>query len=206
MMDGAVMGAKLNRQISYRRAQHLRARLAELWRSRSAIAAIEFAFMMPVFLILFVGIVDIGMMLVQDYRLDQAVAAGEEYAAINGPTINQTGDPGLASSIASAVENANGTGWANDVVVVNNGETATVTSGSLSTSGTANGTLCYCPSGSPPNWSWGSSTTCGATCAGGGTAGKFVTITATASYTPLLGLYNFIHNGTLRQSAVVETQ
>jgi hypothetical protein len=48
--------------------------------------------------------------------------------------------------------------------------------------------------------------TCGASCSGSGTAGKFVTITATAAYTPLLNLYTFINNGTLRQSAVVETQ
>ena len=48
--------------------------------------------------------------------------------------------------------------------------------------------------------------TCGASCSGSATAGKFVTITATATYTPFLTLYHFIGNGTLRQSAVVETQ
>jgi Flp pilus assembly protein TadG len=205
-MSGAVMGNS-NKQYSYRRAKQLRFALAELWRSRSAIAAIEFAFLMPVFLILFVGIVDMGMMLVQDYRLDQAVAAGEEYAAINAASVNSTSGATLASSIATTVESANGNAWANDTVVVNNGPSVTVTSGSATAAGTAsNADSCYCPTGSPPNWTWGSAMTCGASCSGSGTAGKFVTITATASYTPLLNLYNFIHNGTLRQSALVETQ
>jgi Flp pilus assembly protein TadG len=181
--------------------------LAAMWRSCSAIAAIEFAFLMPVFLVMFVGIVDLGMMLVQDYRLDQAVAAGAEYAAINASSVNSTSGGTLASNIATAVASANGSAWANDTVVVNNGPAVTVTAGTAAASGTAsNADSCYCPTGSPPNWTWGSSATCGANCAGTGKAGKFVTITATSSYTPLLALYHFINSGTLRQSAVVETQ
>jgi Flp pilus assembly protein TadG len=185
----------------------LRARLASLWRSRDAIAAIEFAFVMPVFLILLVGVVDFGMALLDDYRLDQAVAAGAEYAAVNAADVNSTSGATLASSIATAVEDANGTSWANDVVVVNDGPTETVTNGTATASGTAaNANNCYCPTGSPPNWSWGSSATCGSTCSGGGVAGKFVTIAATVTYTPFIGLYNFIGTKTLQQNTVVETQ
>jgi len=178
-----------------------------IWRSRSAIAAVEFAFIMPVFLILFIGIADLGLMLVEDYRLDQAVAAGAEYAAINASSVNSTSGATLASSIATAVENANGTAWANDTVVVNDGPSETITNGTATAGGTAaNANSCYCPTGSPPSWSWGTAATCGSSCSGGGTAGKFVTITATATYTPLLTLYHFITSSTLQQSAVVETQ
>ncbi|HEX4160123.1 MAG TPA: TadE/TadG family type IV pilus assembly protein [Rhizomicrobium sp.] len=201
------MGMNSNKQIPSGRRRHLHSVLAELWRSRSAVAAIEFAFLMPVFLILFAGIVDIGMMLVEDYRLDQAVAAGEEYASINASSVNSTNGATLASNIATAVENANGNAWANDSVIVNDGPSVTMTNGTASSGGTAsNADSCYCPTGSPPSWTWGSSMTCGASCAGGGTAGKFVAITATASYTPFLTIYHFINSGTLRQSAVVETQ
>jgi Flp pilus assembly protein TadG len=185
----------------------MRRMFVDIWRSHSALAAIEFAIIMPVFLMLLVGVVDLGMMLFEDYKLDQAVAAGSEYASVNPSSVNSTGGAALASSIATTVESANGSGWANDVVTVNNGPTVTVTSGSAATSGTAsNADSCYCPTGSPPNWTWGSAMTCGASCSGSGTAGKFVTITATASYTPLLSIYNFISSGTLRQSAVIETQ
>ncbi|HEX3667024.1 MAG TPA: TadE/TadG family type IV pilus assembly protein [Rhizomicrobium sp.] len=201
------LGAKSANRRALPRSRGANIHLLPFWRSRSGVAAIEFAFLMPVFLILFVGIVDLGMMLVQDYRLDQAVAAGEEYAAVNGSSVNSTNGASLASSIATAVENANGTAWANDVVVVNNGPSVTVASGTATSGGTAsNADSCYCPTGSPPNWTWGSAATCGSSCSGGSTAGKFVTITATASYTPLLGLYRFINSGTLRQSAVVQTQ
>jgi Flp pilus assembly protein TadG len=187
----------------------LRVRLAlpDILRSRNGIAAIEFAIVMPVFLFLFIGIVDLGMMLVEDYRLDQAVAAGSEYAAISASSVNSTSGAALASTIATTVENANGSAWANDTVVVNDGPSETITSGTATTGGTAsNANNCYCPTGSPPNWTWGSAMTCGASCTGGGTAGKFVTITATANYTPILLSYHLVNIATLRQSAVVETQ
>jgi Flp pilus assembly protein TadG len=207
MSGGVVVVMHSNKQGGIQRMKNLRVPLTKLWRSRSAVAAIEFAFLMPVFLILFMGVVDLGMMLVEDYRLDQAVAAGAEYAAVNPGSVSSTGGATLASNIAAAVESANGTAWANDTVVVNNGPSVTVTNGSVSSSGTAsNADSCYCPTGSPPNWTWGSSMTCGAACSGSGTAGKFVTITATATYTPIIGIYNFINSGTLRQSTVVETQ
>jgi Flp pilus assembly protein TadG len=193
--------------LDLRAPAHLRAGVLSLWSSRAGVAAIEFALLMPVFLFLFVGVVDLGMMLFQDYELDQAVAAGAEYAAVNPSNVSSTGGATLASSIATAVESANGSAWANDVVVVNDGPTVTVTGGAAVSSGTAsNADSCYCPSGSPPSWSWGSAATCGSSCSGGGSAGKFVTITATAVYNPLLAGFAFITSRTLRQSAVVETQ
>jgi len=202
--EGLAMKSDMGVGISLRTVRN---GLAALWRSRTGIAAIEFAFVVPVFLILLVGAVDLGLMLFEDYKLEQAVAAGAEYAAVNPTDVNSTNGPTLASSIAATVESANGTAWANDVVVVNNGPTVTVTNGTATSSGTnSNADSCYCPTGSPPNWTWGSAVTCGSACGAGATAGKFVTITATAPYTPLLTAYGFIHSATLRQSATVESQ
>jgi Flp pilus assembly protein TadG len=177
------------------------------WPSKEGIAAVEFALIMPVFLMVFVGLVDVGMMLYKDYQLDQAVAAGEQYAVLNAASVSSTGGATLASNVASAVENANGTAWAGDVVVVNNGPTETVSNGTATASGTAsNADSCYCPSGSPPSWTWGSAMTCGASCSGNGTAGKYVTITATIAYTPILTMFGMVPSTTLRQSATVQTQ
>ncbi|HEY3777222.1 MAG TPA: TadE/TadG family type IV pilus assembly protein [Rhizomicrobium sp.] len=177
-----------------------------LARAESGIAAVEFALLVPMFLIMMMGIIDVGQMLFAYYELDQAVAAGAEYAALNAANVTSTSGPALATSIATAVSNANGTNWSNNTVVVNNGPTVTVTDGAATSSGTAtNADEYYCLTGSSPNWSWGTgyanqlSEACG-------TPGKYVTITATYAYVPLLQIYNFIQSGTLTQSAAVQTQ
>jgi Flp pilus assembly protein TadG len=183
----------------------LRARMAR--RANGGIAAVEFAIIVPIFLMLFMGVIDVGQMLYAYYQLDQAVAAGAQYAALNAANVTSTNGAALATSIATIVENANGTAWTNDTVVVNNGPTVTVTNGSAASSGTAsNANSCYCPTGSPPSWTWGTAMSCGASCPSSGQSGKYVTVTANYSYTPILALYTFIHSGTLTQSAAVETR
>ena len=183
-------------------------RALQFIRARGGAAAIEFAITVPVILLIMVGVTDLGGMLYMHYQLETAVAAGAQYAAINTSSVNSTSGGALASSIATVIANANGNGWANDAVVVNNGPAVTMTSGTATTSGTAsNADSCYCPSGSPPNWTWGSAATCGSTCSDGSTAaGKYVTITASATYTPLLTAFNLINTSTLTQSVVVEAQ
>jgi Flp pilus assembly protein TadG len=176
-------------------------------RCDEGLAAIEFAMIVPVYLMILIGAIDMGGMLYSSYRLETAVAAGSEYAALNSASVNGTNGASLATSIAGVVENANGSAWANDTVVVNDGPAVTVTGGSSSSSGTAaNANNCYCPTGSPPNVTWGSAATCGSSCAGGGEAGKFVTITANVAYTPLFSTYGMIPNETLTQNATVEIQ
>lgn len=176
-------------------------------RANDGIAAIEFAIIVPVFLILLMGVVDLGQMLFTYYRLDQAVAAGSQYAALNGGNVNSTGGASLASSIATVVENTNGSAWANDAIVVNNGPSVTVSNGAATSGGTAsNADSCYCPTGSGATWSWGSAMGCGASCPSSGEAGKFVTITAAYNYVPILQIYRFITAATLSRSGTVETQ
>jgi len=174
---------------------------------QKGIAAVEFAFIVPVFLVLLMGAVDVGQMLLAYYRLDQAVAAGAQYAMLNASSVNSTSGATLASSIATVVANANGTASANNTVVVNNGPAVTITNGTPSSSGTAsNADNCYCPSGSPPSWTWGSASACSSSCSGGDQSGKYVTVTANVAYTPILKIYGFLNNGTLTQSAAVRTQ
>jgi hypothetical protein len=92
----------------------------------------------------------------------------------------------LASNIATMVTTSG-------VVVVNNGPKVTITNGAPSSSGTAtNANSCYCPTGSPTSWAWGSAVICGNACTGGGLAGKFVTVTASFNFTPLFLSYGFV--------------
>lgn len=173
----------------------------------AGIAAVEFAFLVPVFLVLMMGVIDMGQLLYDYYQLDQAVAAGAQYAVLNAANVTSAQGAQVANSIATAVENANGTSWANDTITVNNGPTATYTGGTLTTGGVAaNADDFYCLTGSAPAWTWGTAYTTQVSCSGGGTAGKFVTITASFSYAPYLNFYAFIGSKSLTQSAVVQVE
>lgn len=170
-------------------------------------AAVEFAFLVPVLLGMFCGIVDISQMLYAYYQLDQAVAAGAQYAVLNAANVTSTSGASLASSIATVVENANGSAWANDTIVVNDGPTVTVTGGSASSSGTAsNADSYYCLTGSQPSWTWGTGSTTQVTCSNGDTAGKYVTVSASYAYVPIVALPGVFSNTTLTESTAVRVQ
>jgi Flp pilus assembly protein TadG len=178
-----------------------------LARAEGGVAAVEFALLSPLFLLVFAGMVDIGNILYSEYQLTMAVSSGAQYAMVNSGNVSSANGASLATSIATIVSNTVSSGWANATVVVNNGPTVTMTGGTASSSGTAsNADLCYCPTGTMPNITWGSSATCGSTCAGaaGGIAGQFVTITATRAYTVLFSGYGIVSNGTITKSVIVE--
>lgn len=184
-------------------------RPTDLLRDRRGVAAVEFALLTPVFCLLLAGIVDLGGALYTKFKLDSAVTAGANYAQINAGNVSSTNGQTLATNIATIVETSQGSGWADDGVVVNDGPSASVSGGTASTSGTAsNADLCYCPTGAPGAFTWGSSTTCGSACPGTNTgyAGKFVTITATRQYTPIFSSYGIVQNNTISAAAAVQVQ
>lgn len=153
-------------------------------------AAIEFAITGTVLLMIVAATVDIGLLLFTQSELDAAVSAGAQYAA-NSAALVASNPSGLNTNISDVVDNANGTGWATSTVNVNNGNDSTG---------------CYCPTGTPGNWTWGSTVTCGSACTGGGVGGQFVTITASRSIAPIFSSFGFAPNGTISRSALVETQ
>lgn len=174
----------------------------------SGVAAIEFAFVATALLTLVAGTIDLGTLIYTESRIDAAVAAGAQYAALNASSVNSTSGGTLASAIATLVANASGSNWAGSGVCVNNGSPATANSGTAPRcSGTAsNADSSYCPSGSPPGWTWGNPLSAGAACGSGGIAGKFVAITASRNFTPVFPAFGFVPSGTISQSALVETQ
>jgi Flp pilus assembly protein TadG len=170
------------------------------------VAAVEFAILVPIFALIFAGVADFGGVLYTQFRLSAAVSAGANYAMVNAANVSSTSGATLASNIAQVVESNAGSNWANDDIVVNNGPSNSMTSGSPTTGGTAsNADSCYCPTISG-TFTWGSAQTCGVACSGGGIAGKFVTITATHTYTPIFSTYGIVTNGTITASSAVETQ
>ena len=157
----------------------------------AGVAAIEFAIYALVFLMIVAATVDIGLLMFTGAQLDAAVSAGAEYAVSTMPALVTSTPSTLNTSISNIVNNAIGTGWATSTVNVNNGNDST---------------HCYCPTGTPGNWTWGSTVTCGSACAGGGIGGQFVTITASRAVSPLFPTFGFVANGTLTRNALVETQ
>jgi Flp pilus assembly protein TadG len=188
-------------------ARPTRTERRDLLGDRRGVAAVEFALLTPVFGLLLAGVVDLGGALYTKFKLDAAVTAGANFAQINAANVSSTNGQTLAANIATIVETSQGSGWADDSIVVNNGPTASVAGGAAGSGGTAsNADVCYCPTGTPGSFAWGSSTTCGAACPNGGYAGKFVTITATHQYTPIFSSYGLVQNDTITASAAVQVQ
>jgi Flp pilus assembly protein TadG len=177
---------------------------------------VEFGLLAPTFVLVFAGTVTVGDAVAVQTQLDGAVAAGINYAIVNqsqvtSSTNSATGNAyavDLASTIANLVSTSAGGNAANVTVVVNNGPTATITSGTLATSGTtSNANLYYCLTGSPSGWTWGTSATGGGgACSGSGTYGKFVTITASYSFTPFFNSYTFGLGTTLSVGTAAQVQ
>jgi Flp pilus assembly protein TadG len=155
-------------------------------------AAVEFALLASLFMIIVAGTADFGYWIYAASELTAAVSAGSQYAANNGGMV-ATNPSGLATAISTIVNNANGTGWATSTVNVNNSCSSPCTS-------------CYCPTGTPGSWTWGSAVKCGSACTGGGVAGQFVTITASHTASPLFPTYQLTYDGAISRSAIVETQ
>jgi len=203
MLDRIVNGAM---NAPKTRIDFLRSRLIH---DRCGTSAVEFALVLPIFLLLLVGIADFGGALYVKFGLNSVVSAAANYALVGNASVTSTSGASLASNLASIVSNARGTNWANGTVVVNNGPSATITSGTVTSSGTAsNADLCYCPVKAATGITWGSSATCASTCSSGsGIAGKFVTIVASKTYSPIFSSYGLVKNGTISSNTVVvETQ
>jgi Flp pilus assembly protein TadG len=176
-------------------------------RQNDGVAALEFGLVAPMFVIIFAGTVNVGDAVFTEIRLDGAVAAGTNYALVNQSEVGSADGQVLANFIATLVSKSAGGTAANVTVVVNNGPTATITSGTSVSSGTAgNADQYYCPTGSPPNWTWGSAVAQGTSCSGGGTAGKFVTVTASYSFTPFFPAYAFGLGSSITIGSATKTQ
>jgi Flp pilus assembly protein TadG len=177
-------------------------------RENRCVAALEFALLAPVFVMVFAGVVDLGNALYTWSKVEAALAVGANYALTHTGQVNSTNGAALASSIATVVSGTNAGTAANTTVVVNNGPTVVVTSGTAASSGTAaNADSCYCPTGTPGSWTWGTAVTCANACPNSTTtAGRFVTITASYSFTAFFAGYGFVTNGAITGGAAVQTQ
>ncbi len=167
-----------------RRCRFFRRRLR---RDRRAMAAVEMAMLSPVYLLLLGGAVDYGGALYVKFNLTASVSAAANFALLNSGQASSSGGAALAGNLAAIAASSHAANWANVSVSVNNGPSVTISGGVSTTGGTAsNANSCYCPTGSKTNIVWGAATACGAACGSGGYAGKFVSISASRAFTPMI--------------------
>ena len=128
-------------------------------RNRSGTAALEFALVTPVLLLLLGGLLEFGWAVWSDSALGNAVSQASYYAFLTGPGVSTT-------SIATIAEKASAL----------SGVTAT-----------ASTPACYCASGTPATPSL--ATSCTTTCADGTSPGTYTTIVAQYAVPTFLPLF-----------------
>jgi Flp pilus assembly protein TadG len=148
---------------------------------RRGLAALEFALIAPVLLMILGGVVDLGLATVGRSRLANGLAQGVQQALATGPGIS-------AASIRIFVQNGASRSGLTEPVTV-----------------TVSGPACYCITGSPA--ALGASTplsaanACTGTCSPSASGpGAFVVITASYSYQPIMPLYSTVLSTTVSQT------
>lgn len=131
-----------------------------LRRTRDGTAAVEFALVAPILLLLLGGVAEFGWAVWSDSALTNAVSQAAYYAFLTGSTVSPT-------SIVAIAENASAL----------NGVTAT-----------ASTPACYCASGTPLSLSLAAS--CTTTCADGTAPGTYTTIAAQYTVPEFLPLFS----------------
>jgi Flp pilus assembly protein TadG len=154
---------------------------------RRGLAALEFALVAPMLLLILGGITDFGLIMVGRSRLASGVAQGGQFALLTGAGVS-------AAAITTNVQNG----------ATRAGLTETVTV-------TVTGPACYCVTSTPAALGSKSAlsgvNTCTATCpANASGPGTFVTIAAKYTYQPLMPLYSLLSNPTVTQTTTVRLQ
>lgn len=153
--------------------------------------------------------IDIGLAVRTKFQLASGLAAASNYALANASSANSSSGATRPSSFASLIASANAANWANATVNVNNGPTASMSTGSttVTAGGTASGAdSCYCPSGSESSITWGTAVTCGSSCSTSGPlAWKFIQLTASRAYTPMIMAAGVI-SSPITATSVVQVQ
>ena len=147
--------------------------VSSLAASRSGSAAVEFAIVFPLMLLIFAATVDLGFAYYQKSRIGSAISAASYYAVRNGNSLSSSNADTMRTTLESIIRSTLGSSTDFTVsILINNSTGATEASNY------------YCVTGYPPTYtSTGSSQT---TCSGSLTSGKFVTISVSQQIRPLI--------------------
>jgi Flp pilus assembly protein TadG len=164
----------------------MKAALPWVRRRSRAVAAIEFAVTLPILLAFLGGVTDFGIAFYAEGCLSSVVAAGAGYAML----ADQSSGSVTAASIETVMQGAAAQSLPTFSITVT----------------ASDPTACYCmPETSPAAAPTAAS--CGSACESGGTAGKYVQLSATTTYNPILPSYSMLTGTrTLSKSAWVPLQ
>ena len=169
-------------------------------------AAIEFALVVPIFALVFVASVDLGMLVFSRFQLEAAVSASASYAIAHSDQVDGSNGSELAKNLALMFA-SNYRGDATAVIQVNNGPQARYDGTKIKIGGvSAQANACYCPKGNAASVDWGLPFTCNASCPDGGRAGRYVALTARQPYTPFFTMFDVVRDGFIAANAVVQTK
>lgn len=169
-------------------------------------AAIEFALVVPIFALVFVASVDLGMLVFSRFQLEAAVSASASYAIAHSDQVDGSNGSELAKNLALMIA-SNYRGEATAVIQVNNGPQASYDGAKIKIGGVSSqANACYCPKGNAASVEWGSQVTCNSSCPDGGRAGRYVAVTATQAYTPFFTMFDVVNDGSIAANAMVQTK
>jgi hypothetical protein len=163
---------------------------------RRGIAALEFALIVPVLLLMLGGVADFGLLMVGKGQLANGLAQGVQYALLTGSSVVGTGSgTATVQSVESVVKSAAALSGVKPAVTV-----------------TVTGPACYCVSSNYPATLTSapyplSANACAGTCPSLAAApGAFVIINASYAYQPLMPLYSKLANTTVSETVTVRVQ
>ncbi|WP_245422958.1 TadE/TadG family type IV pilus assembly protein [Neorhizobium huautlense] len=169
-------------------------------------AAIEFALVVPIFALVFVASVDLGMLVFSRFQLEAAVSASASYAIAHSDQVDGSNGSELAKNLALMIA-SNYRGDATVVIQVNNGPQASYDGAKIKIGGVnSQANACYCPKGNAVSVDWGGQFTCNTSCPDGGRAGRYVAVTARQTYTPFFRMFDVVRDGFIAANAVVQTK
>jgi Flp pilus assembly protein TadG len=158
-------------------------RFGRLWRSERGVAVVEFALIAPFLIVVLISTTDLALAFYSRSQLSAAVAAGAQYAYLNGQTPAAT----FIQDVGSVITHAVPVSISAPVVNFNN-----------NTANTGNAASCYCPTGTAQSLVWGNSLACGTACGSQNelTAGGYVLVQASHTFTPLFAADKFLVGNT----------
>lgn len=178
--------------------------LRALGRGDGGSIAVEFALVAPFFAFGLAGVVDIGSAAYARLSLDARVSAAADHALMQSAPSGADAASAFARQLVVMVQ-----GQASETaeVVVNNAARATWTGTEVAEAeGPGDAAACYCPTLGSSGVAWGQALDCGAPCASGDSAGRFVEITATARHVAFFPSQAFVEDDTVRTRTVLRLQ
>lgn len=170
-------------------------------------AAVEFVLLAPIIALIMVGMIDFGRAIFIRGAVESAVSASANYVLVNGSSVTSEKAASLAGNAAALLAESGGASEVTGSVTVNNGPTARLSGGVVTTSGaSANADRCFCPQQSGGRAVWGAPVDCTSKCGGDFKAGKFIEIEASRTYSPFFINFGLIENDRMTSRAMVQVQ